>query len=77
MIVARLFHKGLSDLAVFKDGQTVYIEVKTPRGQLSEYQEEFKSDIEAHGGLYVLIRSVDDIAFLCKKNKTSTVSGLA
>ncbi|MDF2563898.1 MAG: hypothetical protein K0Q53_293 [Massilibacillus sp.] len=42
----------------------MYIEVKAPKGQLSEYQEEFQSDIESHGGMYVVARSVDDVGFL-------------
>lgn len=34
--------KGLSDLTAIKDGITVYIEVKTPRGVQSEYQKIFQ-----------------------------------
>lgn len=60
-------HKGLSDLTALKNGRTVYIEVKTPRGVLSEYQEEFRLQIESHGGTYIVARSVDDIEFLCEK----------
>lgn len=58
-------HKGLSDLTAIRDGRTVYIEVKRPNGVLSEYQEEFQRQIEAHGGTYIVARSVDDVAGLC------------
>ena len=57
-------HKGLSDLTAIKNGQTVYIEVKAPKGKLSEWQQDFQADIEAHGGLYVVARSVEDVEFL-------------
>lgn len=60
--------KGLSDLSAIKNGKTVYIEVKTPRGVLSQYQEKFKADIESHGGTYIVARSVSDIELLCKSN---------
>lgn len=61
--------KGLSDLTALKDGQTVYIEVKTPTGRLSEYQEQFKAEIESRGGLYIVARSVDDVKNLCGGGK--------
>ena len=57
-------HKGLSDLTAIKGGKTVYIEVKKPKGKLSEWQLDFQADIEAHGGLYVVARSVEDVEFL-------------
>lgn len=60
-------HKGLSDLTAIKAGRTVYIEVKTPKGVLSADQEQFRSDIEAHGGTYIVARSVDDVRALCER----------
>lgn len=57
-------HKGLSDLTAIKDGRTVYIEVKKPRGVQSDDQLQFQAEIEAHGGLYVLAKSVADVEFL-------------
>ena len=54
-------HKGLSDLTAVKDGKTIYVEIKTPKGRLSEYQVNFQHDIEAHGAKYVVCRSVEDI----------------
>ena len=58
--------KGLSDLTAIKDGWTVYVEVKTQKGTLSEDQEKFKDNVIAHGGTYVVARSVEDVQFLCR-----------
>lgn len=59
--------KGLSDLSAIKDGQTVYIEVKTPRGRLSEWQNKFAANIAAHGGTYIVMRSGDDALQFCRE----------
>ena len=53
--------KGLSDLSALKDGITIYIEVKTSKGYQSDYQKQFQQDIESHGGVYILARSVEDV----------------
>ncbi len=54
-------YRGIADLYALKAGRHVWIEVKTPRGKLSRHQERFKADVEAHGGKYVVARSVDDV----------------
>lgn len=54
-------HRGLADLSATKGGRTLWIEVKTARGRLSEWQERFRADIEAHGGVYIVARSPEDI----------------
>ena len=53
--------KGFPDLTALKDGVTLYIEVKTQTGKQSAYQVEFERICKAHGGTYVLARSVDDV----------------
>lgn len=53
--------KWFPDLTALKSGRTIYIEVKTKTGKQSAYQVEFQKICEAHGGTYVLARSVDDI----------------
>lgn len=53
--------KGLSDLTAIKNGLTIYIEVKTPRGVQSKYQKEFQDEIESHGGKYFLVKSVNEM----------------
>ena len=53
--------KGFPDLTALKDGKTLYIEIKTPTGKQSVYQVEFEKICKAHGGTYILARSVNDI----------------
>ena len=60
--------KGMSDLTAIKEGNTIYIEVKTPRGVQSKYQKEFQREIELHGGTYLLAKSVEDIRKFLIKN---------
>ena len=54
-------HKGLSDLTAIKDGITVYLETKRPGAPLSPVQEQFKTAIEGHGGVYRVVASYDDV----------------
>ena len=56
--------KGFPDLTAMKNGQTVYIEVKTETGRLSAYQKEFQSICHKHGCTYIVARSVKDVADL-------------
>ncbi len=55
-------HPGLSDLTAMREGTTIFVEVKTLTGRLSEPQERFRCDVEAHGATYLVVRSVDDMA---------------
>jgi Holliday junction resolvase len=54
-------YKGVADLYALKDGRSVWIEVKTPKGKLSKHQEKFKNLIEAKGGEYIVARCLDDV----------------
>ena len=54
-------YKGISDLIALRDGKTAFIEVKTETGKQSPEQVQFQKDCEAHGGLYILARSTDDV----------------
>lgn len=56
--------KGFPDLTAMKNGQTVYIEVKTETGRLSAYQKEFQNICHQHGCTYIVARSVKDVADL-------------
>lgn len=53
--------RGFPDLTALKDGVTLYIEIKTRTGKQSAYQVEFEKICRAHGGTYILARSVDDV----------------
>ena len=56
-------HKGIADLTAIKNGRVVWIEVKTPhkRSKQNDDQLQFEADITAHGGEYIVARSVDDV----------------
>lgn len=56
--------RGFPDLTAMKDGRTFYIEVKTAKGQQSDYQKQFQRICEQHGCQYILARSVKDIECL-------------
>lgn len=54
-------YRGIADLYALKDGYSIWIEVKTPKGRLSKHQEKFRDDVLAHGGTYIVARSVEDV----------------
>ena len=54
-------YKGIADLYAIKNGISVWIEVKTPAGQQSEHQKQFQEDIESHGGIYLIARSLEGL----------------
>lgn len=54
-------YRGVADLTAIKDGRVVWIEVKKPGGRQSREQEKFQREIEAHGGVYIVARSVEDV----------------
>ncbi len=57
-------YKGISDLIALRDGQVVFIEVKTETGKQSEHQRIFQEICEAHGCRYILARSINDVVEL-------------
>lgn len=61
--VVRAGMPGQADLSGLRmpTGQRIEIEVKAQRGRQTEEQKRWQAMIEAHGGLYVLARSVEDV----------------
>ena len=55
-------HKGLADLTCMRDGNVVFIEIKTEKGRQSPEQLKFQKDCESHGVRYKLARSIADVA---------------
>ncbi len=53
--------KGISDIVGGWRGQLLCIEVKTSSGRQSPEQKAFEQKVTANGGLYAVIRSVDEI----------------
>ncbi len=61
-------HKGVSDFIAIKDGRTIFLEVKTPKGKQSEYQKEFERQVVEHGGEYYIVHGIDDIKEIISNN---------
>jgi hypothetical protein len=53
--------RGWPDICLIHGGTFYGIEVKAEKGRLSPEQEELGSDIEKHGGVYIIARSIDDV----------------
>jgi len=51
---------GIPDLLAAGQGYTFLVEVKTPKGRLTVYQELFRQAWTAHGGISLVWRSVED-----------------
>jgi Holliday junction resolvase len=52
---------GMSDLIVFKNGKTVFIEVKNENGKQSEIQKYIQKQIEMQGFQYLLINDINQL----------------
>ncbi len=66
--------KGISDLIAVKNGRTVFLEIKKPTGKQSKDQLEFEADVKAHGGEYVVLRSVDEAVIFAKGGANADTS---
>lgn len=53
--------KGFPDIIVFHNGDTICLEVKAPKGMLSQDQKLFKADCEKHRIEYYVVRSIEDV----------------
>ncbi len=54
-------HPGVPDLVCCLKGRWVGLEVKTPRGRVSGFQESCQEQVREAGGIYEIVRSVDDV----------------
>lgn len=61
-------YKGISDLICMKDGQVVFVEVKTAKGTQSKYQRDFEKICQSHGCKYILARGLQDVSELLNFN---------
>ena len=52
---------GMSDLICFKNGKTVFIEVKNENGKQSEIQKYVQKQIELQGFQYLLINDINQL----------------
>ncbi len=53
--------KGVPDIILVKEGIFWGLEVKQPKKYLSPDQKQFLKDVEAVGGKYYLVRTIDDL----------------
>lgn len=51
---------GGSDLIGLYKGRALFVEIKTETGRQSPEQKTFQQCVERHGGIYRILRSVDD-----------------
>ena len=54
-------HRGVSDRVVCLQGQTWFVELKQPKGELSALQVLFASEMERLGQRYVCLWSKEDV----------------
>lgn len=56
---------GGADWEGIYKGRAIYVEIKTPTGRQSSAQKAFQALVQRHGGIYRILRSVEDAqAFL-------------
>ena len=51
---------GVSDLIICKNGKVYFLEVKTPKGKISENQNQFRNEAIFAKCEYAIVRSFDD-----------------
>ena len=54
-------YKGIPDIIACKNGQTLFIECKSPKGKQSPDQQEFEQRIKEARCKYLLVRDVTDL----------------
>lgn len=58
---------GFPDLVMLHEGGFYALEVKNPRGQLSDAQRAVGEAIQSAGGRWALVRSIDDAKIACSR----------
>jgi len=54
-------YKGIADIIGIYKKRFLAIEVKSPNGKLSKYQEIFLSQVRNNGGIAIVAYSIDDV----------------
>lgn len=60
--MSALQKRGVADVLGIWNGRFLAIEVKSKTGKLSPYQQEFLDDVNRHGGIGFMARSIEDVA---------------
>lgn len=53
--------KGVPDIIVVGEGEVIFLEVKRPKGKLSEFQIEFQNKCKERNVAYHVVYSIDDV----------------
>jgi hypothetical protein len=53
--------KGCPDIIVCKNGKFIGLEVKTDKGKQSDSQKQAEQEIIKSGGIYKIVKSLDDV----------------
>lgn len=54
-------YKGAPDRIAHYNGEVIYLEIKTPKGKLSEWQVAFQEQCASDGIKYYVVRSLEDL----------------
>ena len=69
-------YKGIADRYAIKNGVAIWIEIKAPKGKLSENQEVFRDNILAQDGHYIMVNSIEQLETYIKLLCTVTGKNL-
>jgi len=58
---------GYPDITLFKDNNTIFVEVKNEKGKQSEIQKYIQKQIELQGFKYYLVRSLEEFKQIIDK----------
>ena len=64
------FRNGVSDLIIVMENRVIFLELKTPKGKISEYQDIFKNKIlPCQVAEYVILRNINELDGIINKGK--------
>ena len=73
-------NKGMADIhATVLVGDipvSVWLEVKTKKGRISENQKAFNDVIKSYGGFYYVVRSIEDVELVLAEVKQKTLQNI-
>jgi len=58
---------GYPDITLFRNGKTIFVEVKTETGKQSEIQKYVQKQLESQGFEYYLVRSLENFREILNK----------
>lgn len=52
--------RGTADYTIVRDGRTIFVEAKATKGKQGPHQIEFQAELEAAGGSYYMVHSLEE-----------------